>query len=57
MVLPADLHSTQLVLREARYYQLTGLIQLLDSQAKCFEHDFEAASAAVSAGLLLRKWH
>ena len=39
MVIPADLHTTQLVLREARYYQLTGLIQLLEGQAKRLQSD------------------
>lgn len=29
LVPPTDLHATQLLLREAQYYQLTGLIQQL----------------------------
>lgn len=34
MALPADLHTTQLVLREAEYYQLTGLTELLAREAR-----------------------
>lgn len=33
-VLPPDLHTTQQLLREAQYYQLTGLEQLLQAQVQ-----------------------
>jgi hypothetical protein len=37
MVLPADLHTTNLVLREAQFFQLTGLIKLLRDHKNRFE--------------------
>lgn len=34
MVLPADLHTTNMVLREAQFFQLAGLIELLQAQKR-----------------------
>jgi hypothetical protein len=46
MVLPIDSHTVQLVLREACYYQLAGLIQLLERQAKHLQSDKEKVRSA-----------
>ena len=32
-MLPSDLHTLQLLMREAKYYQLPGLIELLEDAA------------------------
>lgn len=38
VVLPADLHTTQQLSREARYYRLTALVQLLEQHAQQLQH-------------------
>lgn len=50
-VLPPDLHNTQLVLLEAQYYQLTGLIQLLQKYEEQLKQVCSSA-AVVSTSLL-----
>lgn len=56
MVLPADVHTTQLVLREAHYYQLTGLIQLLEVQATRLKQRVAEVSAVVHCTALHTLW-
>jgi hypothetical protein len=46
MALPIDRHSMQLLLREARYYQLTGLTELLDREARYMRQRADQVSAA-----------
>jgi hypothetical protein len=49
MVMPADLHTTQLVWREALFYQLTGLVELLERQV----WQLNSGKVAVSVAALL----
>jgi hypothetical protein len=46
MALPTDRHSMQLLIREARYYQLTGLTELLDREARYMRQRADQVSAA-----------
>jgi len=50
LVPPPDLHTTQRLLREAQYYQLTGLIELLQ-QHEANLQQCEAQSKQVMCSL------
>lgn len=55
MVLPADLHTTNLVLREAQFFQLSGLIELLQAHKRRFEQVSGALPATVHAHTFMKE--